>query len=209
MISLIGKKIGMNQLFGNDGEVIPITIVNDGPCPVVNKREKERDGYNAIVIGFGEKNNPTRPYSGLFKKSGVKPARFLMEIRGDFRNLKIGDWLDVDLFSVGDKVNITAISKGKGFQGVVKRHGFSGGPKTHGSKSGRIPGSIGSSATPGRVLKGKKLPGRMGGKRVTVKNLSIVKIDKEENLIYVKGALPGATGGTLLIKRLPRRLRGA
>lgn len=205
MLGLIGRKIGMTQNLREDEGATPLTVIEAGPCFVVGKRTVEQDGYESVQLGFGEKKKVTKPLEGFFKKSRVKPLAHVFEFRPKrggqtFMSVKLGQKIGVEIFQKGDRVDVTGWSKGKGFQGVVKRHGYSGGPKSHGSMSGRIPGSIGCSTTPGRVIKGKGLPGRMGGKRKTVKNLKVLMVDPERNLLLVKGAVPGSRRGLLLIK---------
>ncbi len=203
IIGLIGKKIGMTQLFGGNGEVIPVTIIQAGPCPVVQKKARERDGYEAVQLGFEDKKEKrvNKPQRGHFAKAGVGPKRVLKEFRIDgFDDYSVGDEVKVDVLKEEDLVSITGISKGKGFAGVMKRWGFSGGPASHGAhKWHRRPGSIGSSAYPSRVFKGKKMAGRMGAERVTCRNLKVVKIDLNQNLLLVKGAVPGSNGGYVFI----------
>ncbi len=200
---LIGKKIGMTQLFGGNGEVIPVTIIQAGPCPVVQKKARESDGYEALQLGFEDKkeNRVNKPRRGHFAKAGVGPKRVLKEFRVNGPDdYSLGDEIKVDILKEEDRVNITGISKGKGFAGVMKKWGFAGGPASHGAhKWHRRPGSIGSSAYPSRVFKGKKMPGRMGAERVTCRNLKVVKIDLNQNLLLVKGAVPGSNGGYVLI----------
>jgi len=201
---LIGKKIGMTQRFDDEGNVIPATVIHAGPCAVVQIKSKEKDGYSAVQLGFLEekpKKRPTKPLVGHYEKSGLPPARILKEFRfyGE-DEIKEGDQFSVGIFRAGDKVDITGISKGKGFQGVVKRWGFKGGKASHGSMFHREPGSIGASAYPSRVFKGQKLPGHMGDQRVTVKNLTVVESDEENHLLVVKGAVPGARHGYVMIK---------
>lgn len=192
----------MSQVFEENGIVIPVTVIEAGPCPVLQKRTNERDGYEALQLGFGEKRRANRPLEGHLKKSGAKLPRKILEIRGvDSAKYETGESITVEVFSPGDTVDVTGWSKGRGFTGVVKRYGFSGGPKSHGSMSHAVPGSIGPGTDPGRVLKGKKLPGRMGGDRVTVKNLEVVRVDPESNLLMVKGAVPGARNGWLIIRK--------
>ena len=205
MLGLIGRKIGMTQNLKEDEGATPLTVIEAGPCFVVGKRTVEQDGYESVQLGFGEKKRVTKPLEGFFKKSRVKPLAHVFEFRTKregqtFISVKLGQKIGVEIFQKGDRVDVTGWSKGKGFQGVVKRHGYSGGPKSHGSMQGRIPGSIGCSTTPGRVIKGKGLPGRMGGKRKTVKNLKVLMVDPERNLLLVKGAVPGSRRGILLIK---------
>lgn len=206
MIGLLGKKTGMTRIFDENGNVIPVTIVEAGPCLVTQIKTKDNDGYDAIQLGFDEKKlkSTIKPLIGHFKKSGVTPKRFLAEFRDfDLKDLKLGQQLSVDIFSEGDKITVQGISKGKGFQGVVKRHGFGGGSVTHGQSDRlRAPGSIGASSYPSRVFKGQRMAGRMGAAKVSVRNLKIVKIDKDQNLIFIKGAIPGHINGYVkLIKK--------
>lgn len=199
MIGLLGKKTGMTRIFDENGNVIPVTIIEAGPCFVTQIKSIETDGYNAVQLGFDDKKekNTTKPLLGHFKKANIVPKRFLIEFRDfDLQNLQLGQQITVDIFNVGDKITVQGISKGKGFQGVVKRHGFGGGPVTHGQSDRlRAPGSIGASSFPSRVFKGQRMAGRMGGVKVSVRNLKIVKIDKDQNLIFVKGAIPGHING--------------
>jgi large subunit ribosomal protein L3 len=202
---LIGKKVGMTQSFDADGNVIPITVIKAGPCTVIQKKSKEKDGYAAVQLGLVEEKGvkrPTKPQAGHFQKSGLPPARILREFRmSDPAELKEGDQVLVDIFQEGERVHVTGISKGKGFQGVVTRHHFRGGRATHGSMFHRAPGSIGASSYPSRVLKGTRMGGHMGQDRVTVRNLTVVRTDKENNLLVVRGAVPGPRGSTLLIRK--------
>ncbi len=189
---ILGKKIGMSQIFDENGQVVPVTLVEAGPCPVVSVKTEEKDGYSAVQIGFDniKEKNVRKPQKGHFKKAGLKKNyRYLKEFKNS--DLKINDIIKVSIFNQGEIVRVSGISKGKGFQGVVKRHGFSGFPASHGTKHGlRAPGSIGS-AFPQRVFKGKKMAGRMGNDRITVDGLKIAQIDEEENLLAIKGAIPG------------------
>lgn len=197
---LIGEKIGMTQIFNENGHLIPVTVVQAGPCVVVDKRTPKQHGYSAIVVGFGTAKKPTQPARGLFKKAGVDPRRVLMEFRvEDVDQYEVGQEIKVDIFNKGEKVDVSGVTKGKGFQGTTKRHGFARGPKTHGSRSYRIPGSIGST-DPARVFKGKKMPGRMGGKHVTTMNLEVVDVDQEDNLLLIKGAIPGPRKSLVTIR---------
>jgi large subunit ribosomal protein L3 len=202
---LIGKKMGMTQQFDEKGNAIPITIIKVGPCTVIQRRTEEKDGYSAVQLGFVEekpKRKPNKAQEGHFKKAGVPPTKVLREFQYETKQeVKEGDQFDVDIFQVGETVDVVGSSKGKGFAGVIKRWGFHGGKASHGSMFHRAPGSIGCSADPSRVMKGKKLPGQMGDERVTVKNLLIVETDKEHNLLVVKGAVPVAKVGYLLIKK--------
>ncbi len=200
---ILGQKLEMSQVFNKEGKVIPITLIESGPCLVTQIKTKEKDGYQAIQIGFGKKKKLNKPQTGHLKNLENKNIKWLREfhfLKPETCNLKLGDEITVDIFQEGDKVKVSGISKGKGFQGVVKRWGFHGSPKTHGTKHGlRAPGSIGSSF-PERVFKGKKMAGRMGGERITVKNLKIIKIDKKNNLLAVSGAIPGRKGTLLEIR---------
>lgn len=200
---ILGRKLAMTQIFDED-VIIPVTIVEAGPCVIVERKVKKKNGYNAIQLGFLEvKNNRlNKPELGHFKKSKVHPQKYLREIRVEnIGSLKARDEIRVDVFKEGDLVDVVGISKGKGFAGVVKRYGFKGGPASHGAGGWRRrPGSIGASADPSRVFKGKKMPGRMGAEKKTIRNLKIVKIDKKENLLLIRGSLPGIRGGLLTIK---------
>ncbi len=202
MIGLMGKKIGMTTIFDSNGHAVPVTVVKAGPCQVLQVKNKETDGYNALQLGFEPTNKKvTKPYLGHFKKARVQPHKKLAEFRVNDKEIddyKIGDTVDVSLFEVGRTVKITGTTKGKGFQGTVKRWGFSGGPKTHGQKDKfRAPGSIGQSATPSKVMKGIKMSGHMGNVRHTEKGLKIVQVDPENHIMLVKGSVPGAKGGYL------------
>ncbi|HOV23380.1 MAG TPA: 50S ribosomal protein L3 [Candidatus Marinimicrobia bacterium] len=205
MIGIIGKKIGMSQIFKENGELIPVTVIAAGPCKVVQVKTNEKDGYASVQLGFMEAKERlmAKPNLGVFKKNNITPLKYLVEIRDyDPKFCQVGETVTVALFNPGDKVKITGISKGKGFQGVVKRHNFGGGPKTHGQSDRlRAPGSIGASAYPSHVIKGVRMAGRLGGKRCTVNNLTIVKIDPESNLLYIKGAVPGSKNSILTIRR--------
>jgi len=202
---LIGKKVGMTQTFDEEGNVAPITVIKVGPCTVIQKKTREKDGYSALQLGLVEekgRKKATKPLVGHYEKSGVPPMKILKEFQfAEKGEVKEGDQFFVDIFQIGEKVHVVGMSKGKGFAGVVKRWGFHGGKATHGSMFHRRPGSTGASAYPSRVMKGKKLPGHMGNKRVTVMNLKVIQADKENNLLVVKGAVPGARGGYLLIKK--------
>ena len=203
MRGLMGKKVGMTQVFNEEGAVIPVTVIHVEPNVVTQVKNVESDGYHSVQIAYGEikEKNVNKPLKGHFAKAGVSPKRKLKEIRlQEASELTPGQELTVEIFKVGDKVDISGISKGKGFQGVIKRHGQSRGPETHGSRYHRAPGSMGASATPARVLKGKKLPGQMGREKITVQNLEIVKVDAERNALLVKGAVPGPKKGILFIK---------
>ena len=204
---IIGKKLGMTQIFAADGTVTPVTIVKAGPCVVVQRKTAAgKDGYEAVQLGFVDDKalkKVNKPMKGHFDKAGIPPTRILKEIRlqaGDEAN--VGDKILVDQFAENDLIEVIGTSKGCGFAGVMKRHGFSGGRATHGSMFHRAPGSIGASAYPSRVIKGTRMPGHMGNERKTVKNLKIVRINAEENLLMIRGALPGPTGSFVLIKKV-------
>ncbi|MGB9716094.1 MAG: 50S ribosomal protein L3 [Thermodesulfovibrionales bacterium] len=201
MTGILGKKLGMTQIYMDDGKVYPVTVVEAGPCCVVQVKTLDNDGYEAIKVGFIETKEKKlkKPIAGIFKKAGVNFYRVLKEFH--MSGFKVGDILKVDRFAKGDKVSVTGISKGKGFQGVMKRHHYAGGPGSHGSMFNRAPGSIGSSSFPSRVWKNKGLPGHMGSERVTVKNLEVVDVNVEKNLLLIKGAVPGAKGSLLEIKK--------
>lgn len=200
---IIGKKVGMTQIFDENGKVVPVTVLQAGPCVVVQKKTPESDGYTAVQLGYGEisTNKVNKPAKGHFAKGDVAPKRTLREFRfDDISEMKVGDIVKADVFAPGDKIDAYGISKGKGYAGVVKRWNSRIMRRSHGTGPiARHPGSLGSSATPGRVMKGKKLPGQLGAERVTVQNLTIVKVDAENNLIAIKGALPGAKGSVLCI----------
>lgn len=199
---MIGKKVGMTQVFAEDGQLVPVTVIQAGPCLVVQKKTAETDGYDAVQLGLVEKmsnRRMIRPMKGHFEKANVPPTRTIVEF--DYEGeANVGDRVLVDIFRPGDSIDVVGRSKGKGFQGVVKRHGFAGGRATHGSMFHRAPGSIGASAFPSRVMKGMRMGGRMGGDQVTVKNLRVAKIDPENNLIYIRGAVPGGKNAVVVIR---------
>lgn len=200
---LIGKKLGMTQIFAEDGTRIPVTVVQAGPCVVVHKKSADKDGYNAVQLGFGEKpaHRATRAQVGHCKAAGKGVFSALREFRlEETDQFNIGDVVSADLFAAGELVDVTGISIGKGFQGVIKRWGFKGGRASHGSRFHRAPGSIGASAWPSRVFKGKKMPGQLGNERVTVQKLKVVRVDAAENLLLIKGAIPGHTNSVVIIK---------
>ncbi|MDP3297779.1 MAG: 50S ribosomal protein L3 [Thermodesulfovibrionia bacterium] len=204
MKGISGKKIGMTQVFLQNGYLIPVTVIEVGPCKVVQLKTAEKDGYTAVQIGFDEikkEKNVPKGRLGHFKKVSLPPYRFLREVKLDGLDVAVGNDVTVDIFNKGDKVSVTGISKGKGFQGVMKRHNYSGGPGSHGSMFNRAPGSIGSSSYPSRVWKNKGLPGHMGSEKTTTKNIEVVDVKKEQNLLIVKGAVPGANGGYLIIRK--------
>ncbi len=204
MKGLLGRKLGMTRIFDESGKVIPVTVIEAGPCYVTQKKTVENDGYSAIQIGFEEteQRKLTRPEWMRLKKVNLPPLRHLRELRmSDVSGYEVGQKLLVDLFKPGDTVDVTGLSKGRGFAGVVKRHGFGGGPATHGqSDRHRAPGSIGSGTTPGRVYKGTRMAGHMGNHTSTVQNLQVVMVDPERNLLLVRGAVPGAKNGLVLIR---------
>ena len=202
---ILGKKVGMTQLLKDDGTVVPVTVVQAGPCVVVQRKTVEKDGYDAAQLGFVEFVKDKRvgkPMAGHFKKADVAPARFVREVGvSDEDDVKAGDRVQADIFQTDERVNVIGTSKGRGFAGVIKRHHFSGGRATHGSMFHRAPGSIGQSAYPSRVLKGVRMPGRMGTDRVTVRSLQIAQVDGEKNLLFLKGAVPGPNGGYIIIRK--------
>jgi large subunit ribosomal protein L3 len=200
--AILAKKLGMTQRFNEDGKVERVTVLEAGPCPVTAVRTDEVDGYVAVQLGFGAVREKalTRAELGHLKKVDAPPVRHLVEFRDEAGELTVGDTVTVEAFEVGDKVKIAGTSKGKGFQGTIKRHRFASGPKSHGSHNVRAPGSIGASATPSRVFKGMKNPGQMGNKRVTQKGLTVVEIIPADNLLLVRGAVPGSRGGTVEVR---------
>lgn len=201
--AIIGKKVGMTQIFDENGRVIPVTVVEAGPCVVVQKKTVETDGYEAIQVGFGELREKlvNKPRKGHFAKAGVSLRRTLKEFRmEDVANYNVGDEIKVDTFEIGDKVDVSGVSKGKGFQGTIKRWNASRGPMSHGSKFHRAPGSMGAASDPSRTFKNKRMPGHMGAKNTTVLNLEVVKIMPEKNIILIKGGIPGPNKGTVVIR---------
>lgn len=201
--TLLGRKLGMTQVWAEDGSLLPVTVIEAGPCVVTQVKIADTDGYDAVQIGFVDlgEDKVNQPMAGHFAKAGVDAKRYLKEIRLDGTpEFKMGDVLKVDLFSEISTVNISGVSKGKGFAGGMKRHNFQGGPGGHGSHFHRAPGSVGQASTPSRVFKGKRLPGHMGTDKVTVQNLEVVKVDTEQNLLIIKGAVPGGKGALLTIK---------
>ena len=204
MIGLIGRKVGMTQVFGDQGEAIPVTVIEAGPCTVTEVRTLERDGYAAVQLGFGTGSEKrfARPMLGQFKKRNLPPSRHVREFRvDDVSGMEVGQSLNVTIFEKGKSVDVQGITKGRGFAGVIKRHGFVAGHASHGPTMGREPGSIGSSAYPSRVIKGKRLPGRMGGKSLTIKHLRVVGVDVDQNLLLVRGAVPGPVNGLVIVKK--------
>lgn len=202
MMGLIGKKIGMTQLFNDKGDCVPVTVIEAGPCTITEIRTGERDGYTALQLGFGtnKESRFTKPVLGQFKKRNLPASRHLREFRtGDVSAFTLGQTLSASLFEKGEHIDVEGTTKGRGFAGVIKRHGFKAGTASHGPTFGREPGSIGSSAYPSRVIKGKKLPGRMGGKSLTIKNLVVAGVDAEQNVILVRGAIPGPPNGLVYV----------
>jgi len=208
---LIGKKIGMTQHFTSEGLALPVTVIQAGPCIVIQRKAKDKDGYDAVQLGLIEEvvkeKRLNRPFLNHLKKANVQPVKIIKEFKLDLpdEEVQVGQKLTVEIFNEEKRVNVLGKSKGRGFTGVIKRWGFRGGKRSHGSMFHRAPGSIGASAFPSRVIKGKKLPGRMGGKSVTVRNLELVKIEPEKNLLIVKGAIPGSKGSYLFIKKSHKR----
>ena len=202
MKAIIGKKVGMTQIFDEKGYVIPVTAIEAGPCVVAQIKSEEKDGYSAVQLGFEDVKDKhiNKPEKGHFAKSKKKKKKHLREFRTDSIDMNVGDEVKADVFAAGDKVDVQGTSKGKGFQGVIKRHGQHRGPMGHGSMYHRRPGSMGSTSTPGRVFKGKKLPGHMGVQTVTIQNLDVVRVDLDKNVILVKGSVPGPKGAILKIK---------
>ena len=202
---ILGKKIGMTQIFEADGRMIPVTVVEAGPCVVIQNKTVETDGYNAVQLGLGElkEKHTNKPMKGHFDKAGISPLKFIKELRlAAPSEFAVGQKLAADIFTAGEIIDATGISRGKGFAGTIKRHNFSRGPMAHGSKSHREPGSMGPmhSGHGGRVMKGKKLPGRMGSEKVTVQRLTVAKVDIDRNLILVKGSIPGAAGSFVVLR---------
>jgi large subunit ribosomal protein L3 len=200
--ALIGKKIGMTQVFLEDGTRVPVTVIEAGPCPVTSVREPERDGYSAVQLAFGEapEHKLTKGELGHLKKADAGPLKTLVEFRDPDTEHAIGEVLTVEQFEPGQRVKVSGVAIGKGFQGTIRRHNFHRGPVSHGSHNVRAPGSIGASADPARVFKGVRLPGRMGGKRVTQRRLEVVEVDAERNLLLIKGAVPGPKNGTVEVR---------
>jgi large subunit ribosomal protein L3 len=202
---LLGKKMGMTGLFTPDGRYVPVTVIETGPCVVTQIKTRSRDGYDALQLGFSEKkeNRVNRPLKGHFKKSGERCFRYLREFPVENpEEYSLGQEITLEMFSVGERVDVVGTTKGRGFSGVIKRHGFHRGPMTHGSKNIRRPGSIGCSATPSKVIKGKKLPGQYGNVRQTARNLEIVDIRADDNMLLIKGAVPGSQSGLVTVNKL-------
>jgi large subunit ribosomal protein L3 len=200
--ALLGKKLGMTQVFADDGRVERVSVVEAGPCPVTGIRTVDRDGYEAVQLAFGEvrERRLTKAERGHLKKAGAPPARHLAEFRGEAGELQVGETVTVEAFEPGERVKVSGRSKGKGFQGTIRRHNFSRGPESHGSHNIRAPGAIGASATPSRVFKGMRGPGQMGAKRVTQRGLEVVRVDSDRNLLLLRGSVPGPSGGTVEIR---------
>lgn len=200
---ILGRKLGMSRFFTVEGALVPVTLIEAGPCTVVQKKLVDADGYDAVQLGFEQRSEKrvNQPLQGHFGRAGTRPTRYLRELRTDnVGDYQVGQVIKVDLFAPGDMVDVVGTSKGKGFAGAIKRYGFRRGPMSHGSKHHRRPGSLAAKG-PARVFKGRKLPGRMGGTRVTVQSLEVVKVDSEKNLLAVKGAVPGPRGGLLFVKQ--------
>lgn len=201
---LLGRKLGMTRVFTEDGRWVHVTLVEAGPCTVVQKKTQDSDGYDAIQVGFGDvkESRLNKPLQGHYAKAGQTPRRILKEFRiAEGTEVNVGDEIRNDIFKAGDRVDVSGTSKGKGFAGVIKRHGMAGGPGGHGSHFHRAPGSVGQSADPAKVYKGKRMPGRMGNAKRTTQNLEIVDVDAEKNLLLLRGAVPGANGGVVIVKR--------
>jgi len=201
--AILGKKIGMTQVFTGEGIAVPVTVIEAGPCVIAQKKTKEHDGYNAIQVGFGDKreNLFNKPMKGHYEKAGIKPKRYLREIRvDDIDAYEVGQEIKADIFEPGEKVDVVGTTKGRGFSGSIKRHGFHRGPMAHGSKYHRGSGSLGAKG-PARVFKGRKLPGHYGAERVTIQNLEIVRADAGQNMLAVKGAIPGPRGGLVMVQQ--------
>lgn len=208
MSAILGRKIGMTNVFSAEGKLVPVTVLQVGPCVITQVKNMETDGYTALQLGYDEKpiEKLNKPVAGHLKKAGDKGFKVLREFRSDnVEEMKAGMTVGIDIFSVGDVVNVSGISKGRGFQGTIKRHGFSRGPETHGCRNHRAPGSIGNSAWPGKVIKGKKMPGHMGVDKKTMKNLTIVDIRHDENLLLVKGPVPGFKTGIIEVHKTDKK----
>ena len=200
---LLGRKLGMTRIFTEDGRWVEVTLLQAGPCTVVQRKTEKKDGYEAVQVGFEDikESRCTKPLKGHYTKSGVNPKRILREFRvASDSELKQGDEIRLDIFKAGDRVDVSGTTKGRGFAGVIRRHSFGGGPGGHGSHFHRVPGSIGQSADPAKVYKGKRLPGQMGNTKVTTQNLEVVEVDSEKNLLVVRGSIPGAKGGLVVVK---------
>lgn len=202
--ALLGKKLGMTQVFTDNGTIVPVTVVEAGPCVVVRKKTMEKDGYEAVALSFGgvKEKSMNKPELGLFKKAGIEPKKYIREFKLDnMAEMEVGQVINADVFEVGEKVDVAGVTKGHGFSGTIKRYGAGRLKETHGSgPCVRFTGSLGANSTPSKVLKGKRMPGQFGGDNVTIQNLEIVKVDTERNVILVKGAIPGSKGGLVVIK---------
>jgi large subunit ribosomal protein L3 len=197
---ILGEKLGMTQVFTDDGRAVPVTVIKAGPCHVVQVKTPERDGYRAVQLGYGARRRTGKPAAGHFSKAGVEPARYLVELRTD-EPLEAGQELRADIFEPGERADVVGVSKGKGFAGTMKRHGFGGMPASHGTeRKHRSPGAIGACATPSRVFRGTKMAGQMGNVRVTVLNLEVVEADAERGLLLLRGAVPGPVGGLVMVR---------
>ena len=208
--AILATKVGMTQIFNEDGTVIPVTVLQAGPCVVTQVKTQENDGYSAVQVGFGDKREKlvNKPMKGQFDKAGVSYKRFLKEFKfEDAESYELGQEIKADIFAAGDKIDATAISKGKGFQGAIKRHNQSRGPMAHGSKYHRHAGSNGACSDPSKVFKGKKMPGHMGHKRITIQNLEVVRVDAENNLLLEKGSVPGPKKSLVTIKETVKTIR--
>ena len=206
--AILGKKLGMTQVFTSDGLIVPVTVVEAGPCPVIQKKTQDHDGYSAIQVGFGSLREKlaNKPWAGSFKKANVPPMRHLRELKlEDSDAYEVGSEIKADIFAEGDAVDVSGVSKGRGFQGVIKRWNQSRGRMSHGSHYHRRVGSMGACSTPSRVFKSKHLPGHMGSENVTIQNLEIVRVDADRNLLLVKGALPGAKGSLVVVRESVKR----
>jgi len=198
---ILGKKLSMTQIWNEAGEVVPVTVILAGPCTVLQVKTKDNDGYRALQLGFGDKRKATKPLLGHFKKSNAKPKAFVREVPIDESDaFEAGQTVTVEVLAAVKKVDVIGTSKGRGFQGCVKRHNFNRGPVTHGTKNTREPGSSGQNTSPGHVWKGKRMSGHMGAERKTVRNLDVVKVEKEQNLLYLRGGVPGPNGGFVYIR---------
>jgi large subunit ribosomal protein L3 len=202
MAAILAKKLGMTQVFTEDGTVERVTVLEAGPCPVTGIRTFDRDGYEAVQLAFGatKEKHLSKPELGHLKKADAPPMRHLVEFRDEAGELQVGDTVTVEAFEAGQKVKVSGVGKGKGFQGGIKRHGFQSGPKSHGSHNVRAPGSIGASATPSRVMPGRRMPGQMGNKRATQRGLTIVEVRADDNLLLIRGAVPGARNGLVEVR---------
>ena len=211
-IGLLGKKLGMTRIHDESGSVIPVTVIQAGPCPILQVKTLGKDGYDALQIGFESRPERTvnRPMKGHFKSAGVEPVRIIREFRTDeLDGYAAGNSIDLGIFEIGEKIDITGVSKGRGFAGAQKRHGSSRGPESHGSRYHRAAGSLGASATPSRVFKGKKGAGQMGAERVTTQNMKVLDVDRERNLIIVRGSVPGHANGYVMLRKSVKAARKA